>query len=470
MTITATTITSSTASIANESPSIAVATSSSSKTPRRRRAGAKHTVEGTCGISAGSIATPQQIQSTVHKVHSNRDRLSANSKQHELLWRHWCTQAVDAIRYHLSLNLPDPADPHEFGALFFELGTAADHGEMPSFADAGARSGYALEFFCRARLMADLMLNKYGYRWSPILRYRPPGEAPQKDSDNNQKNAELRADIWKEKFGGSSQPPVNNPNNTIINNMNNNNSLTPEEETVMRIVSLGGGPGYDFVGLVLADTFGTSGYGTTRIEGTVFDYEEGWGTLVDAMNIAIQSALEINNTTHHTHQHNVQWGGGCDITKSMAHPSNAACLATLPTTDMFVCQYCLAENAAPLRDSDFVFFVDLFEQAANDTVFVITEVTSRIWPELVDILLRLQDQQQDEQPAGFAFGFDVDFVRTKKRKFSPALVVQKRLGAKIRQEEMDECQDFIRLRTLHERKMEKGYKREYKKVRGCKMP
>lgn len=452
-------VTASSTASTNESPIVVTSSSSSmtkgGKTPRRRRAGAKHTVEGTTGISADSIASPQDIQTMVHKVQSNRDRLSADSKQHELLWRHWCTQAVDAIRYHLSQNLPDPADPHEFGALFFELGEAADNGEMPSFADAGARSGYALEFFCRARLMADLMLDNYDYRWSPVL-WRP--EAPQN-------NEELRADVWKEKVGGSSQcsthPDKINTNDTT------NNSVAPEEEKVMRIVSLGGGPGYDFVGLVLADTFGTSGYGTTRIEGTVFDYEEGWGPLVDAMNIATQSALEINNTTN---QHVVTWGGGCDITKSMSHPSNAACRATLPSTDMFVCQYCLAENAAPLRDSDFRFFVDLFEQAANDTVFIITEVTSRIWPELLDILLRLQDQQQNTRQQQDLIGFDVDFVRTKKRKFSPAMVIQKRLGAKIRQEEMDECQDFIRLRTLHERKMEKGYKRECKKVRGCKVP
>ena len=63
----------------------------------------------------------------------------------------------------------------------------------------------------------------------------------------------------------------------------------------MRIVSLGGGQGYAFVGILLVDTFGTSGHTTSRIEGAVFDYEEERGNLVDAMNIATQAVLVNNN-------------------------------------------------------------------------------------------------------------------------------------------------------------------------------
>ena len=61
------------------------------------------------------------------------------------------------------------------------------------------------------------------------------------------------------------------------------------------------------------------------------------------------------------------------------------------------------------------------------------------------------------------------FVPTKKRQLSPQMVIQKLCGARIRQEEMDACEDFRRLKKLHERKMNKGYKRQHKKIRGSKV-
>ena len=39
------------------------------------------------------------------------------------------------------------------------MGVASDVGLMPSFEDPGAWSGYALEFFCRARNLADLYVD-----------------------------------------------------------------------------------------------------------------------------------------------------------------------------------------------------------------------------------------------------------------------------------------------------------------------
>ena len=30
---------------------------------------------------------------------------------------------------------------------------------MPSFEDAGSRSGYALDFFCRSRMLADILFD-----------------------------------------------------------------------------------------------------------------------------------------------------------------------------------------------------------------------------------------------------------------------------------------------------------------------
>ena len=99
-----------------------------------------------------------------------------------------------------------------------------------------------------------------------------------------------------------------------------------------RLVSLGGGPGYDYMGVLLADIYRTSGQSKTCIQGTVFDYEEGWKPIVEAMGRATWTALKNEN------QSSLQWGGKCDITKPLSDSSNAACFAGVGTTDIFVCQ------------------------------------------------------------------------------------------------------------------------------------
>lgn len=351
------------------------------------------------------ISSPEELQELVEKVAQKVPR----SKKYDAAMRNWCTKSVEAIRYHLSQNLPHPADPEAFGELFFNLGTAADRGEMPSFACPKARAGYAIEFMCRARLITDLFLNKY---------IEPASE-----------------DAYASKF------------------CNNRNSDEIIDKTC-RILSLGGGPGYDYLGVLLADTFGTAGLGKTRIEGIVFDYEEGWQDLVEAMNTATQLALVNDNKSF------VKWGGGCDITKPLSDPSNAACKSEVASSDLIICQYCVAENAKRLRDSEFCFFADLFEKAADNTTIVVTEVTPRIWPEITDVILQRPDGGK---------GFSIDFLRAIKRQLGPQLVVQKREGNTISTAELAACEEFRRLQELHERKIQNGFTRQPKKVRGSKI-
>ena len=289
------------------------------------RRGAKH-IQGKGRYNADEILSPQNLQDLAH-LQALR---TPGSLRYSSSWRHWLGKSLDAIRFQLSQNLPHPADEEGFGELFYNLGTAADRGEMPSFADAGSRSGYALEFFCRSRLLAELLYEKSN---------------PSSKSSRHATECALYA-----KLGHT----INDPEQKAASN-------------TVNMVSLGGGPGYDYAGVLIADMFGNSGYGKTTIKGTIFDYEEGWHDLVKAMDTAVNLALLNDN------QSSVEWGGKCDITKPLTDPSNAACLDKVSTTDLFICQYCVAENANRLRDSDFCFFADLFDRAANDTVFVFTE-------------------------------------------------------------------------------------------------
>jgi hypothetical protein len=341
------------------------------------------------------------------------------SNQYGKKWRYWSELCITSIRHHLSEALPCPPDPEGFDQLFYELGAAADRGEMPSFADAGSRSGYALEFFCRARLLADLIFNTSGSSlfWEGALceKYLLAGQESETAVN-----------------GGLERPSRN-----------------------CRITSLGGGPGYDHLSVLLADTYRTAANRNTRIETIVFDYEEGWGDLVESMNVATNKALENGNLSC------VHWGGGCDITKPLSAPINAACQAEVSTTDIFICQYTVAENAKPLRESDFVFFSEMFETAKDKTIFIFTETTPRVWPDFADLLIRKFD--------GGA-GFQICFPRnTKRGKTGPQLVIQKCRDATLSRDELERCDQYRQFQAIHEEKLRNGFQRQPKKIKGNKV-
>lgn len=91
-----------------------------------------------------SIVTPDEIQDLTIKCALKRP----GSKQYRKAWKRWVSVSTRAIQYELSSknNLPTPVDRARFENLFFRLGVAADQGVPPSFADAGARSAYALDY------------------------------------------------------------------------------------------------------------------------------------------------------------------------------------------------------------------------------------------------------------------------------------------------------------------------------------
>jgi len=334
------------------------------------------------------------------------------SLRYQRSWRHWSQLSIDTIRYYLSQNLPVEADKAGFSKLWFHLGVAADKGEMPSFACAGSRSGYALDFFCRARLLADLMLD---FQDNPTL---PTSWTHDKEH------------------------PLRNP----------------LRGRTCRLLSIGGGPGFDYVSLALIASFHNAAVPSerTKIEASIYDYEEGWHTLVDSMS-------EATATTMPYEPHSCRWGGKCDITKPLSDPSNAACLAQAALADLFVCQYCVAENANVLRETGFCFFVDLFQRASVGSLFVFTETTPRVWPDFVDLLESRPDL------SGMQIGFPRNLGRGKS---GPQMVLRKvarqNSSMIIHPEQRVLCDNFRRIRAVHERKMSSNFKRQRRKIRGGK--
>lgn len=366
----------------------------------RRRLGKKSFIRKQEENTLKKIATPDELNALA-STFVNR---TPGSNSFWKGWLTWRIQAIESIRYDLSQSLPHPTDKIKFENLFFRLGVAADMGEMPSFSDAGARSGYALEFFARARNLGDLYIDALTLNSNfafPCFWLESMLETPM--------------------VGADGQEPYH-------------------------MVSLGGGPGFDFVGAALASSFSakTSEKVQSRtIEATILDYEEGWGDLVEAMGRSTSRILQ--------EPFSCKWGGKCDITKPLNDPSNSACFEAMDATQLWTCQYCVAENAKLLRESKHIFFRDLFENARDGAMFIFSETNPRAWPDFFKMMEAHCPYMQ--------IGFNKNGHQMMLRKGSN----RNQMKPLISQSDRRLLCRFEDIHRLHERKMTAGWERQEQK-------
>eukprot|EP00566_Odontella_aurita_P012555 CAMPEP_0113590334 /NCGR_PEP_ID=MMETSP0015_2-20120614/36619_1 /TAXON_ID=2838 /ORGANISM="Odontella" /LENGTH=478 /DNA_ID=CAMNT_0000496519 /DNA_START=386 /DNA_END=1822 /DNA_ORIENTATION=- /assembly_acc=CAM_ASM_000160 len=386
------------------------------------------------------------------------------SEAHRRSWDRFSSLALDTIRDDLARRLEAHSiaeDDDATDALSFALGVAADRGEMPSFADGGARAGYALRYFCRARLLADIL---FAGRMRHLRRREPVSGV---------------AAGLKDESGGAGMADADFAG--CVTDL-----LRGGAGAECRVGSLGGGPGFDFVALAVSaahDALEREGHGLrsasegadapraaaasdfvlprdtyTVVHATVYEYEGGWGELVPHMERAARSALGGGHTCSFA---------GCDITLPLVHAANVACRENVRATDMWICSYCVAENAVRLRENNFVFFRQLFDAAQDGALFVFTETTHRLWPELIEAAVKMERVDFD---AGRVAGFDVSFPRIDRGrgKTGHQLALRKRPGARLEPGVAEMCDRFARDREVHERKIAKGYSRQRPKVKGAK--
>lgn len=342
-------------------------------------------------------ALKRNIDDSSYQIHHLARKSSARrrgSKSYQKAWRHWLQLSTDAIRTELSNILPHPVDQDELHELSFSLGVAADVGEMPSFENAGARSGYALDYFCRARLLADIFIDLD----SPMSGYL-------------------------------------------------------KEEC--KVTSIGGGPGFDFVAAALVSVFNGAGVSEdiVPIQARILDYESGWSTLVKAMNDATKKVLSIEDKMH------CAWAGKCDITKSIYDKSNVNCLAVVDSTSYWTCQYCVAENAGKLKDSDYIFFRELFEAAAIGAMFFITETTPRLWPEIYDLIVQY-NEDHDQTILKIHF----PYMRGQQMIISKSCISDDSNLQFISERDTKLLHNFKRYAQSHEELIESGWERQRKKT------
>jgi len=358
----------------------------------------------------------QDVPSAINSIAFRAALKKPGSLRYLSDWRQYSQSVLEQIQHELAQNLPHPINQTATDQLTWDLGNAADDGIMPSFSNAGARAGYALGLLqSRARMLADLLQ------------------------------------------GDTVEPPFDDNNNLLFLNTTCTNRHC-------NLLSIGGGPGYDFLGAALVASFhneraafaakAPAGYGTRNqkctntnltIRATVYDYEPGWTDLVETMTRVAHSIFPTSSANNYQ----CHFGGRCDITLPLSTNINQCILKDTPTTDVFVCQYCVAENAAQLRRDNFVFFRNLLDLAPEGAVLVFTETTHRLWPELV---------------AAMSGGFEVSFPFLKRGRNGVCLLVRKKQEAKILSDQhLATCKRFALHQEMNERRQQNGFVRQQKK-------
>ena len=248
-------------------------------------------------------------------------------------WLRRSKQRLEGVARRATTSPESEADVEATARLEKALGDAATNGSMPSFADEGARRGYArIHFVSRTSKVANALF--------------------------------CAEDAWVR---------------TVVRR------ILGLRETC-NVVSLGGGPGYDFAAVAtLSDYLGGATFDedvetparhrrpSAAVRCAVLDYESGWASSVEALADAYAGS-----------RHAVSFGA-CDITAPLAAAVNAAADDAVEAADVIVCSYCVAENKKALRAGDWAFFRDVFKRAKPGALFLLAETTHRLWPELVDV-------------------------------------------------------------------------------------
>jgi hypothetical protein len=308
-------------------------------------------------------------------------------------WLDWRTKALGAMRTDLSTSLPAPPDDGRFEELHRALGVASDEGCVVAdggglFGDPGARSGYALGFLhARATNLADLLFDAWN------------GGGGGDDGGGG------LPDFWTEGSNREESPMPGGAGgrtggDDAVGRGGLLRSSPPPSSSSYSVVSLGGGPGFDYVGIALAASFcsqcrrssssGGGGGASPRPDGmpttitvAILDIEEGWRDVVGAVGESARRVLGggPDDAATVASSTRVVWGGRCDIARSLYDPINSDCLDLVGDARLYAIQYCVGENASLIRASDHAFFRELFDASMPGSAFVFTEAHPRAWPD-----------------------------------------------------------------------------------------
>ena len=310
------------------------------------------------------------------------------------LWRLYARTTLRAIRTRvatgtgLSSSRRRAVDHEATSRLLAALSASASSGEMPRFDEAGALAGYTtFHLINRAGKVADLLrvaasskrrLSMASPSWSAVpsaVLSAVPSALPSVVAPAH----------------GCSGAPCRAPV-----------GLAPSV-----VVSLGGGPAYDFAALAMLRAYEAMEAGTGEgepLQVHVLDFELGWKADAEAVSEATCTVLSttlrgggggggdgiggrLSGRLDNGVAHQMLFGK-CDLTQPLEAVSNAAVRSALPHARLFICSYVICENAQRLRATGYTFFADLMAAAAPGTVLAFSETTHRQFPELIEAARR----------------------------------------------------------------------------------
>lgn len=283
-----------------------------------------------------SSSTAAGVRHCIHKLARKAKQKVPGSTNDRKLWRHYCHRFAQDVQQELRLATKDKVNRRAAQELEFALGaTGASRGIMPDFSNLSALRGYSLQHFGRVRMLGDLLTQTQpDWLARGVNALFPRGCDGSEQQQSNQQ---------------SSFRDIN-------------------------LVSLGGGPGYDYVAAVALSEYRSG----PKIKARVLEYEEQWEKCVSSMEAATRSILKRD-------RHCLNFGK-CDITLPLSHVANSDLVQPDNLQgDIFSCSYCLAENAVALQKENWIFFRDLFHHASHGALFLVTDTTHRLWPELANV-------------------------------------------------------------------------------------
>lgn len=364
--------------------------------------------------------TSASLSARRHDIHNLSARANlkvAGSASHRRLWRHFLHRFCENVQAELRreyAGYSKEIDACASRTLEEALGAVgADQGTMPNFSAGGeaALRGYSIEHFGRVRLLGQLMAQP-----EPEWLESRVAELFSRGGHHNDGQAKI----------------------TIPSHID--------------LVSLGGGPGYDYVSAVALSEYRCG----PSVRAKVYEYEKQWKNVVSSVERATdRTAL---SDCHHSCDF-----GGCDVTLPLGDIANEDVAKRVADSSednkIFICSYCVAENAVALRDQTWAFFRDIFEEAGEGDLFFITDTTHRLWPELAEISkdagLRFVTPHIKAGKVGWQFAAMKDGHFPGEQYYRTAMNI-------------DLMERFNADNNAHLHRLEKGYKREVRKVRGAK--
>mmetsp|Transcript_21935 Transcript_21935/g.46270 ORF Transcript_21935/g.46270 Transcript_21935/m.46270 type:complete len:446 (+) Transcript_21935:54-1391(+) len=374
------------------------------------------------------------------------------SAHHTKLRRRHITLFCDAVReglIHRDGTLYNSTNDHQHRCdatkkLVADLGgIGANQGIMPDFSSPKALRGYALGHFGRAQLLSELVTQtEPDWLDERVSELFSVPSAP-----SSQQHAVKAGD-------------------------------RKDGEKEVTLASLGGGCGYDFVALAALSEY----LGGPRIAATVYEYEPAWKEIVEDVESVVRDVFAgSQDPSHHTtittenrsqrptHECGFEF---CDITSPLNSSSNEALASEIHSIQVFSCSYVVAENAVKLQQNGFVFFRQLFAEATDGSLFLFTETTHRLWPDFID-LVRCHNAC-DADNGGPLIRVTIPHIRRGKSGWQLALLKSSTAGnaeasaGQTTKRENELYERFKRDNIAHLSRLDRGWKRDARKVRGAK--